>query len=132
MDPRLLPFLAQQTAETQVPTASPHAPAPGSDGLFAQITPMLMVVGVIAFMYFFSIRPARKEEKRKKDLLGSLKKGDTVVTSSGILGSVHSIKTDTVILNIGDNARMEILRSAIQDVRGTAQPATKPEKEKSK
>ncbi|MBW7856807.1 MAG: preprotein translocase subunit YajC [Leptonema sp. (in: Bacteria)] len=115
MDPNFIHYLAQQSVESPVaPTAPQHQNA-GFD-LQSMYMP-LMLLAVFGVMYFFSIRPARKEEARKKKLLSALKKGDTVITASGIIGSVHSIKPDTVVLRIGDNARLEMLRSAIQDVR---------------
>ncbi|MCB1310152.1 MAG: preprotein translocase subunit YajC, partial [Leptospiraceae bacterium] len=55
-----------------------------------------MIGGMALFMYFFVIRPQRKEEKRKKEMLSSLKKGDRIVTTSGILGTVASVKDETV------------------------------------
>ncbi|KAB2930762.1 MAG: preprotein translocase subunit YajC [Leptonema illini] len=97
--------------------------------IWAQYSMPLMILGVFAVMYFFSIRPARKEEKRKKEMLDALKKGDTVITSAGIIGSVHAVKEDTVILNVGDNTRMELLRSAIQEVRGRSSTEKAEKKE---
>ncbi|EHQ08613.1 preprotein translocase subunit YajC [Leptonema illini] len=128
MDPRFLPYLAQQTAETQAPAAPAQQQSSPMD-IWAQYSMPLMILGVFAVMYFFSIRPARKEEKRKKEMLDALKKGDTVITSAGIIGSVHAVKEDTVILNVGDNTRMELLRSAIQEVRGRSSTEKAEKKE---
>jgi preprotein translocase subunit YajC len=80
-----------------------------------------MVLIFFAILYFFSIRPQRKEEQRRKDLLARLKKGDVVITQAGIIGSVHSIKDDTVVLNLQNNARMEVLKSTIYDLRNKPQ-----------
>lgn len=115
MDPNFIHFLAQQSVESVAAPTTQQAQNTGF-GLENMYMP-LMLLAVFGVMYFFSIRPARKEEARKKNLLAALKKGDTVITASGIIGSVHSIKPDTVVLRIGDNARLEMLRSAIQDVR---------------
>ncbi len=131
MDPRFLPYLAQQTAETEAPPATPAQMQPGADSWMQQYSMLFMIIGVFAIMYFFSIRPARKEEKRKKEMLDSLKKGDSVITTSGMIGNVHSVKEDTIVLNIGDNTRVEMLRSAIQDVRGRGS-AEKSEKKDGK
>ncbi|MBU41935.1 MAG: preprotein translocase subunit YajC [Spirochaetaceae bacterium] len=113
-------FIAQQTA---TPSPAPEASGPQADqpaGPFGGMSStLIMIVAVFAFMYFFAIRPQRKEEKRKKEMLAALKKGDTVITTGGIVGSVHSIKqdADSVILKVGDNTRIEVLRSAIGSVR---------------
>lgn len=115
-------FIAQQTAS---PSPAPEAAGPGGGeqqpgGPFGGMSStLIMIVAVFAFMYFFAIRPQRKEEKRKKEMLAALKKGDTVITTGGIVGSVHSIKQDgdSVILKVGDNTRIEVLRSAVNSVR---------------
>ncbi len=109
-----LAFLAQQTATTQVPGTTPEDKPASALGSF---TPLLMMVVVFGAMWFLMIRPQRKEEKRKKEMLSALKKGDNVVTTSGIIGNVANVKDDTVVLKVGDGTKMEFLRSAIASVR---------------
>lgn len=119
MEGNYIQYLAQQTAT--VPKGG-EAPAGGgmdggNAGLFGQLYTPIMLGLLFAVMWFFVIRPQRKEEKRKRELLASLKKGDTVITSSGIIGSIASLKDDTVQLKVGDGVRMEFLRSAINTVK---------------
>ncbi|HBS06678.1 MAG TPA: preprotein translocase subunit YajC [Leptospiraceae bacterium] len=128
-------FIAQQTAS---PAPAPEASGPKgeqSSGPFGGMSStLIMIVAVFAFMYFFAIRPQRKEEKKKKEMLAALKKGDTVITTGGIIGSVHSIKSDSdsIILKVGDNTRIEVLRSAIGSVRDqSASPANDDGSDKS-
>ncbi len=113
MEPQFFQYLAQERAIEQpvVPSATPQ-PSP-----FSTFYPILMMLLVFAFLYFFSIRPQRKEEKRRKEMLSTLKKGDVVITQAGIIGSVYSIKDDTVVLNLQNNARIEVLKSTIYDIR---------------
>jgi preprotein translocase subunit YajC len=111
-------YIAQQTAS---PSPGPEAAGPQGEqpgGLFGNFT-FLIMIAAFAVMYFILIRPQRKEEKRRKEMLSALKKGDSVVTTGGIIGSVHSIKQDgdSIILKVGDNTRIEVLRSAINSVR---------------
>lgn len=122
-----LEYLAQQSAgEGSAPqaiegVASDAAPTGGSAP--ASTSPpfdwsiLLMFGGVFVFMYFFIMRPQRQEEKRKKEMLSLMKKGDQVVTSSGIIGSIANVKDDTVVLNVGDSTRVEFLKSAISSIR---------------
>lgn len=129
MEYALFEYVAQQSA------APPMVPeVQGSGGgiqdIFGQMGPMLMLGVVFVFTWFFMIRPQQKEEKRKKDLMNSLKKGDFVITASGILGSVATLKDDTVILKVGDGTRMEFLRSSIHSIREEgASKAEKSEKQ---
>ncbi len=85
---------------------------------------MLMMALVFVLFYFLMIRPQRKEEKRKQEMQTGLKKGDTVVTTSGLVASVATVKEDTVILNV-DGTRMEFLRSAVGSVRNTDEKTVK-------
>lgn len=120
----LFDYLAQSdsagttTQQTQPATEAPtDGGAQGPGGLFGGGSFLwIMIGGMALFMYFFVIRPQRKEEKRKKEMLSSLKKGDRIVTTSGILGTVASVKDETVFVNVGDGTRLEFLRSAISTV----------------
>lgn len=126
MDPQIWSYLAQQkvTPEAQTTVPAEQATGPGKQeapgGGFASYSTFIMIGAVFLFMYFFAIRPQRKEEKRKKEMLGQLGKGDTIVTTGGIVATVHSLKEDSVILRIGDNARMEVLKTAIGSVKAQA------------
>ncbi len=76
--------------------------APAAAG--AQGNPLffiVMMVGVFAFMYFVMIRPQRKEEARKKEMLGALKRGDKVVTIGGVHGTVETVGEQTIDVRVG-------------------------------
>ncbi len=115
----LVQYLAQQSAQPSAPPAGGPGGAAGGGGPLQNFMPMIMIALIFASMWFFMIRPQRKEEKRKKDMLASLKKGDPVTTTGGILGTVATVKDETVILKVGDGTKMEFLKSAIGLVRGT-------------
>lgn len=135
MEPKYFQYLAQEKA-IENPSTMPTANQPS---LFSAYYPLIMILLVFVFLYFFSIRPQRKEEKRRQQMINALKKGDVVVTQAGIVGSVHSIKDDTVILKIGDNAKLEVLKSTIYDLRNqtsnqsnqTSQSSSKKEEKNS-
>jgi preprotein translocase subunit YajC len=75
---------------------------------------MLVWLGVfILIFYVFLIMPRKKEEKRHKNLLEELKKGDKVVSIGGINGVVSKIKDDAVVLKVGENTEIEFLKKAI-------------------
>ena len=130
-----LPYIAQQTS---IPDASPTpsvqassgpAPAARQGSTFEAYAFPLMMVLVFVLFYFLMIRPQRKEEKRKQDMQSGLKKGDSVVTTSGLVASVATVKEDTVILNV-DGTRMEFLRTAVGQVRSPETKASKPKPKK--
>jgi preprotein translocase subunit YajC len=77
-------------------------------------TNILFIVALFAIMYFVMIRPQQKQMKEQQTLLSALKKGDDVVTSSGILGKVWMVADKTVTLEVSSGVRLRILKSSIQ------------------
>lgn len=77
---------------------------------------MLFPVLIFVVFYFMLIRPQQKKQKATQKMLESLRSGDKVVTTSGILGTVTNVKEKTVIVRIADNVKVELLRSAVQTV----------------
>lgn len=86
----------------------------GPGGLLSLVPFILIFV----IFYFLLIRPQQKKQKEQKALVDALKKGDKVVTSSGIWGTVTNLGKDTVTLQIADNTRIKIQRDNIARVRG--------------
>ena len=81
--------------------------------LIAQVLPIL-AIGLV--FYFIVIAPANKQRKKTQDMLGSLKKGDRVVTSGGIYGTIQGVEAEVVYLKIAENVKVKVSRSAITGV----------------
>ena len=62
------------------------------------------------------IRPQQKRSKEKEKLLSNLEKGDKVITSGGVHGIISGIDEKTVLLQVSDNVKMKVERSAITQV----------------
>ena len=88
--------------------AQPGGGGGGGGGRF-----LIMIVLVFVGMFFFMIRPQQKREKDRQKMITELKKGDRVVTSSGIFGEVWGIKDNVIVLKVDDDVKMEFLKSAI-------------------
>ena len=72
------------------------------------ITIVGYVVFLIAIMYFLMIRPQKKEEQKKKELMNSLAIGDSVLTTAGFYGIIIDMTNDTVIVEFGNNKNCRI------------------------
>ncbi len=83
------------------------APSP-----FLSTLPMILIIGVI--FYFFVWRPQRTEEKEHQTLLSGLQRGDKVVTTSGIHGKVHEVRTDAIVLEVCPNGFLTVDREAVK------------------
>jgi len=120
-------FLAQATTTATAPTtttttattgATPPPAQTGLQSLLNSPLPMLVLFGVV--FYFILIRPQSQARKKQAALLAALKSGDRVVTSSGIIGTVVTVKDNTISLRSAD-AKMEITKASVtQILEGTA------------
>lgn len=79
----------------------------------AQIMNIVMIVGMLAVFYFFMIRPQQKKQKDQKNFSDSLKRGDSVITISGLHGKVTEIEGTSVLLEIDKGVKVRVERSAI-------------------
>ncbi|MFN0263578.1 preprotein translocase subunit YajC [Tepidamorphus sp. 3E244] len=90
----------------------------GGDFLF-QILPFLMIFVII---YFLILRPQQKRMKEHKELIANLRRGDSVVTSGGLIGKINKVNDDDVQLEIARDTVVTVLRSTIAEVRSKSEP----------
>jgi len=81
--------------------------------LFIQVLPIL-AIGLV--FYFLVIAPANKQRRKTESMLSSLKKGDRVVTSGGIYGTVQGVEAEVVYLKIAENVKIKLSRSAVTGI----------------
>ena len=75
---------------------------------------LLFFAGLAAIMYFVLIRPQQKQAKDQQNMIAALKKGDDVVSSSGILGKIVAVADKTITLEVASGVKLRMLKSAIQ------------------
>ncbi|MBI2974540.1 MAG: preprotein translocase subunit YajC [Deltaproteobacteria bacterium] len=91
--------------------------AQGGGGLAGLFLPMGIVFGIF---YFLMIRPQQKQAKKVKAMIEALKKGDEVVTRSGIHGKIHGLADNIVTLEIAENIRIRLNKDQVGYVKQTA------------
>ena len=85
---------------------------------------LIMMVIIFAIFYFILIRPQQKKMKEHKKMVEELKKGDDIITSGGIYGTVEGVTPDTLTVKIAEGTKVKVTRSSVA--------AVMTEKEKSK
>ena len=90
--------------------AADAAAAPAGMASLAQFVPLILIFVVF---YFLLIRPQQKKAKEHQNYLANLKKGDKVITGGGIYGQIAGITDNVVTLEIAENVRIKVSRSAI-------------------
>lgn len=89
------------------------APPGGGSGNGGIMSILPLMVGMFAIMYFIVIRPQQKQKRDRDAMLGAIKKGDRVVTTSGIHGTVAGMDEQTITLRVGDQVKLTFDRAAV-------------------
>ncbi len=102
-----LPALAQ---------AAPPAAGPGI------LTQVMFFLPLILIFYFLLIRPQQQRAKKHKQMIEAVKRGDTVITSGGLIGKVIKVGDTEVSLELAENVRVRVIKAMVVDVKGKNEP----------
>jgi len=91
--------------------------------------PNMLIIGI---MYFLMIRPQQKRLKEHQAMVAAIRRGDTIVTSGGIIGKVAKVEDQELQVEIAEGVKIKILRSTVSEVRGKGEGATASPKAKDK
>ena len=87
-----------------------------SAGGTAALVQFLPIVAIGLVFYFLVIAPANKQRKNTQEMLSALKKGDRVITTGGIYGTIQGVEAEVVYLKIAENVKVKVARSAVTSV----------------
>jgi len=111
--------------------AAPAAPA-GGGGLQDILQSPLLFIGVmVVLMYFMLLRPQQQRQRQHRDMIGAIKRGDTVVLSSGVIGKVIRVEEQEVGVEIAQNVNIKVVKSMITEVRVRGEPVAANDSKKS-
>ncbi len=78
---------------------------------FAQFIPLILI---FVIFYFFLIRPQQKRVKEHREMVAALKRGDEIITSGGIIGTVDRVmEDDRIEVILADNVKVQIIKSTV-------------------
>jgi preprotein translocase subunit YajC len=101
------------------PAFAQGSPFGGGD-MWAQLLPFVLI---FVIMYFLILRPQQKRTKEHQELVKNLRRGDTVITSGGLVGKVTKVVDDDQIeVEIADGVRVRQVRSMVSGVRAKGEP----------
>ncbi len=93
----------------------------GINAMLVQFGPLILIFIVF---YFLLIRPQQKKAKAHREMLGNVRRGDRIVTTGGIIGTVTKAEGDAELqIEIAEGVRIRILRGAVSDVLAKTDPA---------
>ena len=101
--------------------------AQSSGGLAEGGFGLLPIIFVMVIFYFLLIRPQQKRAKQHKEMLAAIRRGDKIVTSGGLTGTVVKVvdDSDTVEVEIAKDVKVQVVRAMIADIRGKTEPVKK-------
>jgi preprotein translocase subunit YajC len=105
-------------------TAAATAPAAGAGGIQDLLAgPLPMILMMVVLGYFLLWRPQQKRIKEHQSMVSALKRGDTVVLSSGVIGKVTKVEDAELAIEISQGVVIKVVRSMVSEVRARAEPA---------
>ena len=97
-----------------------QAAAPGGTDMLMSLLPFVLI---FVIMYFLIIRPQQRRAKAHQELIKNVRRGDTVVTSGGMIAKVSKVVDDGEIeVEIADGVRVRIVKGMVSDVRAKGEP----------
>ena len=85
----------------------------GASGGSSGLSFLFLIIVMFVVMYFFMIRPQQKKEKQRQKMITELKKGDKVLTNSGMIGTIWGIKDNAFVIKFDEEVKIEFLKSAV-------------------
>jgi preprotein translocase subunit YajC len=110
-------------SEAAAAEAFAQTPAAAPDPTMALVSQLLPLVLILVVFYFLLIRPQQRRLKAHQDMIKALQKGDTIVTSGGLIGKVKQVADDEVRVELAPNVEVRVVRQTISEVRGKGTPA---------
>jgi preprotein translocase subunit YajC len=95
-------------------------------GVNPQAINIIFIVGMVAILYFFMIRPQQQKQRKQKEFIESISKGDSVITVGGLHGKIYAIEDNTVVIEVDKGVKLRYEKSSLsfentQAVLGTAE-----------
>lgn len=100
-----------------IDTAYALGAPPEGGGAARPIASLLPILLIFLVFYLLILRPQMKKQKAHQKMIDELQKGDEIVTSGGIHGTIVNLKDDIVVLKIAENVKIELSRAAVAHVK---------------
>jgi len=86
----------------------------GAGGMFTSLMPFILI---FVIFYFLLILPQRRKQKEHRQMIGNLKKGDKVITTGGIYGTITNLKKSYVEIEAANQVRLRVQRGCVSQLR---------------
>jgi preprotein translocase subunit YajC len=90
--------------------------------LTSAITSIGWIIPIFVIMYFLILRPQQLQQRKHKELIGALRRGDTIVTSGGLIGKVAKVDETELLVELAEGVRVKVVRGMVAEVRTRGEP----------
>ncbi len=104
-------------------TPAANAAAPGGGGIADTLINMGPLLMIVVAGYFLLFRPQQQRAKQQREMITAIKRGDTVVLSSGVIGKVVRVEEAELGVEIAQNVTIKVIKSMVAEVRAKGEPA---------
>ena len=87
---------------------------PGAGGMFGALMPLILI---FVIFYFLLILPQRRKQKEHREMVRNLKKGDKIITTGGVYGTITRIKKSYVEIEVANQIRLRVQRTCVSQLR---------------
>ena len=106
-----------------VTPAYAQAPGAGAGGMDAILINFVPIILMVAVFWFFLIRPQQKRAKEHAAMLSAITRGDTIVTTGGLVGKVtRAVDNEDLEVEVAQGVKVKVVRGMISDVRSKPEP----------
>jgi preprotein translocase subunit YajC len=98
--------------------------ASGGSDLFSTLfgTGILPIIMIFVIMYFLILRPQQNKQRQHKEMVANVRRGDTVVTSGGLIGKVAKVEDNELQVELAEGVRVRVVRGMVAEVRAKGEP----------
>lgn len=94
--------------------------AAGGSSIFLQFLPIVLI---FLIMYFLILRPQRQKAKQHEEMIANVRRGDTVITTGGLIGKVAKVEDSELQIEIAEGVKIKVVRGMLAQVRAKGEPA---------
>ncbi|HAC59562.1 preprotein translocase subunit YajC [Parvibaculum sp.] len=94
----------------------------GGGGASEFLIQLFPFIALFAIMYFLVLRPQQRRVKEHREMVANVRRGDTVVTSGGLIGKVTKVDETEITVEIAENVRVRVVKGTLSEVRSKSEP----------
>ncbi|CAN5239030.1 preprotein translocase subunit YajC [soil metagenome] len=103
-------------------TTPAYAQAAGGADPGSLLTSFLPIILIFVIMYFLILRPQQQKAKQHKELVANIRRGDTIVTSGGLIGKVAKVDEREIHVEVAEGVKVRLVRGMVAEVREKGEP----------